>query len=168
VEICYQTINNFKIISRLNKYIGFVMSNDASNVANIEDKRGKSVSTSRSIMSMVRGLDTNTFQCWLTYLHSLLPGTTLYANETYYSLSELDKRILESYDESLLMKSTKTGFYFPQAVLYLDFGLWPARVRIEENKLNFLHYILNENENSLLYRFFDAQLKYPVRGEWVS
>ena len=48
------------------------------------------------------------------------------------------------------------------------FLIVPARFQNEKYKLNFLHYILNENENSLLYRFLDAQLKCPVRGDWVS
>ena len=103
---------------------------------------------------------------WIDISSLLLRGTTLYASETYYSLSE-SEFFLESYDESLLIKMTKTLLYCPRVVLYLDFGLWPARFRIEEYKLNFLHYIRSENENSLLYRFFDAQLIYPVRGGWV-
>ena len=34
--------------------------------------------------------------------------------------------------------------------------------------LNFLHYILNQNKDSLLFRFFEAQLNNPTRGEWIN
>ena len=34
-------------------------------------------------------------------------------------------------------------------------------------RINFLHYILNENEDSLLQNFFEAQEKSPVKGDWV-
>ena len=34
-------------------------------------------------------------------------------------------------------------------------------------RLDFLHYILNEDEDSLLRRFFTAQQESPVRGDWV-
>ena len=35
------------------KYLGFVISSDASNVANISDKQNKSYSTTRSITNMI-------------------------------------------------------------------------------------------------------------------
>ena len=31
----------------------------------------------------------------------------------------------------------------------------------------FLHYILNEDEESLVYRVLQAQLKKPVKGDWI-
>ena len=34
-------------------------------------------------------------------------------------------------------------------------------------KLNFLHYILNEDEDSLIHKFFTAQCRNPVKGDWV-
>ena len=34
-------------------------------------------------------------------------------------------------------------------------------------RINFLHYILNENKDSLLQNFFKAQEKSPVKGDWV-
>ena len=101
-------------------------------------------------------------------MHSLLRGTTLYASETYYNLIETEKRALESYDEDLVRKLAKTCLRCPTALLYLEFGFWPARFRIEEFKLNFLHQILNESESSLLFRFFEAQHRNPVKGDWVS
>ena len=53
------------------KYLGFVVSSDASNVANISDKRNKSFSTIRSITNMIKGLKTYTVQNGLIYLNSL-------------------------------------------------------------------------------------------------
>ena len=55
-----------------NKYLGFVVSRDASNVANISDKRNRSFSTIRSITNMIKGLKTYTVQNGLIYLNSLL------------------------------------------------------------------------------------------------
>ena len=31
-----------------------------------------------------------------------------------------------------------------------------------------MHYILNQQEDSLLLRFFQAQLDIPIKGDWVS
>ena len=62
----------------------------------------------------------------------------------------------------------KTGSKCPRAVLYLDLGLCPARFVIKKYKLNFLHYILNQDDESLLKQFFKAQMDFPVKGDWVS
>merc|ERR1712208_64340 len=35
-------------------------------------------------------------------------------------------------------------------------------------RLNFLHYILSEDEDSLLRRFLESQLDCPVKGDWVN
>ena len=54
------------------KYLGFVVSSDASNVANISDKKNKLFSTIRSKTKMIKGLKTYTAQNGLIYLNSLL------------------------------------------------------------------------------------------------
>ena len=50
----------------------------------------------------------------------------------------------------------------------LDLGICPARFQIKQYKLNFLHYILNQEEESLLLKFFQAQLDNPTKRDWVS
>ena len=35
-------------------------------------------------------------------------------------------------------------------------------------RLNFLHYILYQHEDSLLRKVFDAQVDNPIRGDWVN
>ena len=62
----------------------------------------------------------------------------------------------------------QTGSKCPRAILYLDLGVCPARFVVKKYKLNFLHYILNQHEKSLLHRFFTAQLENPTKGDWVT
>ena len=35
-------------------------------------------------------------------------------------------------------------------------------------RLNFLHYILCEEQDTLLKRFFEAQCANPIKGDWAS
>ena len=35
-------------------------------------------------------------------------------------------------------------------------------------RINFLHWILCEDKNSLVSRFFQAQCSEPIKGDWVS
>ena len=53
-------------------------------------------------------------------------------------------------------------------MLYLESGSIPIRFVIMSKRLNFLWYILNENDETLIKKFFMAQLNNPVKGDWVS
>ena len=119
-------------------------------------------------MNMILGLGTDTFECGLIYLNSLHRGSALYASETYYNLSETDLRSIESPEEDCVRQICSLDRTCPPYLMYLEIGLCPARYHIYKLKLNLLHHILQQKENSLMFRFFEAQRKYPTKGDWVS
>ena len=53
-------------------------------------------------------------------------------------------------------------------MLYLESGNVPIRFILKARRLNFLWYILNEDEDSLIHSFFKAQCDKSVRGDWVK
>ena len=65
----------------------------------------------------------------------------------------------------ILLKTTKSCQI---SQIYLELGHSPARFHIYKMRALFLKYILNESESSRLSKFFQLQLKNPVRGDWVS
>jgi hypothetical protein len=150
------------------KYLGFVISTSASNVPNILDKEGKVAGIHKNIINIIRGLGAYTFECLIIYMKSMIRGTTLNACETCYNIKENKYRLLESYEERLFIEALKTGSKCPRAIMYLDLGVCPARFIIKKYKLNFLHYILNQPEESFMKTFFEAQMNHPSKGDWVS
>ena len=52
--------------------------------------------------------------------------------------------------------------------MYLESGQLMARHTIMKMKLTFLHYILKQDTNSLISRFFYSQLKKPTKCDWCS
>ena len=150
------------------KYLGFVISGNARNVKNITARRNKSSNTLRNIKSMICGLGTYTVESGIIYFKSLLRSSLLYAAETYYNMTEQELRLIETKEEECLRKIIETGCKSPAAILYLEFGVWPARFQIRIMMLNFLHYILNQEKGSLLHRFFEAQLNNPTKGDWIT
>ena len=56
----------------------------------------------------------------------------------------------------------------PKVLLYLETGNIPLRFTIQSRRMNFLWYILNEEDNSLIKTFFMAQYENPSKGDWVS
>ena len=53
-------------------------------------------------------------------------------------------------------------------MFYLELGCIPFSKLIMKRRILFVHYILNENENSILHRFFKTQLKNKHKKDWVT
>ena len=76
--------------------------------------------------------------------------------------------MLEIIQEDGLRKLLETGSKCSISLLYLETGQLPARFHIQIMMLNFLKYILQQDQNSLIYKFFMAQNEQPTKGDWVS
>ena len=75
---------------------------------------------------------------------------------------------LEKIDEQLLRDLLSAQSKTPIETLYLETGSMPVRYVIFARRVNFLHYILCQDPNSLLGRFFRAQCAEPIKGDWAS
>ena len=101
-------------------------------------------------------------------MKALLRSSILYACETYYDLKESEVRQLERIEEGFLRELLKTGRGCPITQLYLEVGLIPARYEIIKIRLLFLKYILDQNTNSKIFKFFELQLENSGRGDWTT
>ena len=68
----------------------------------------------------------------------------------------------------LLREISECSRNVPRDLLYLEFGLIPISYLIKMRRLMILHHILHQDEESLLFRFFLAQLCNPTKGDWVT
>jgi len=100
--------------------------------------------------------------------NSLLLSSLLSNSETWYDVTKKEISELESVDETLLRKIFSAHSKTPLETLYLESGNIPIRFILISRRLNFLHYILNEENDSLLRSFFTAQRESPVKGDWVT
>merc|ERR1712026_630621 len=100
--------------------------------------------------------------------NSLLLSSLLSNSETWYDLTKKEISDLESVDEILLRKVFSAHSKTPIEAFYLESGNIPIRFILMPRRLNFLHYIMNEDDNSLLKKFFKAQMEFPVKGDWVT
>ena len=94
--------------------------------------------------------------------------SVLYASETYYNLRENELRSIERIEESFLRQLVSTRRFCKISLLYLEFGVWPARFEIKRLRLLFLKYILNQNVDSTIYQFFQSQRRSNLKGDWVT
>ena len=131
------------------KYLGFVISNQGNNLANIQEVKNKSIGIMKKILEKLNTLNLKKyyFECGLIFMNVVLRGTILYAAETYYNLTEKELRILERIEESYMRKLFKTTAGCPVVQLYLELSQIPARFAIMKARLLFLKSILYENVN---------------------
>ena len=89
-------------------------------------------------------------------------------SENWYDLSEKDIQQLESIDEQLFRKIFSAPRSTPKELLYLESGSIPIKFILKSRRLNFLWYMLNEKDDSMLKQFLRAQCENPVKGDWVT
>ena len=76
--------------------------------------------------------------------------------------------MIEKIEEECLCKILETGKNCPISLLYLETGQLPAKYQIQIMMLNFLKYILDQEQDSLIFKFFKAQSENPIKGDWVT
>ena len=84
------------------------------------------------------------------------------------NLSTPDVEKLERIDEQFLRQIFSSPFSTPKVLLYTEAGATPIRFILMSRRLNFVWYILHEDEQSLIRRFFDAMCSNPIKGDWAT
>ena len=75
---------------------------------------------------------------------------------------------MEQAEEATLRDLVKTEQSAPRHLLYLELGIIPARYVIKQRKVMHLKHILMQDENTLMKKVFNAQVKSPSKGDWAS
>ena len=100
--------------------------------------------------------------------NSLLVSSLLCNSEAWYNVSKVELDYLESVDLMLLRKLLQAPKSTPKEMLHMELGCLPLREIIRKRRLSFLFYILNQDPQSLVFRFFETQLKNRTEKDWVT
>lgn len=151
------------------KYLGDIIQTDGKNKRNIQERKNRGLGAVNQIQQLLDDLCLGDyhFEAANILRNSLLLSSLVSNSETWYDVTKKEISELESVDEILLRKIFSAHSKTPRETLYLESGNIPIRFILMSRRLNFLHYILNEEEDSLLRRFFEAQISNPVKGDWV-
>ena len=108
------------------------------------------------------------FQVALLLRQAILLSSMLLNFDASLKLTQKNMRMLEKVDESLLRRvfSTLKSACLPS--LYLESGSIPVRILIKGKRILFLHYLLNQDKNTLLSKMLHDQIDDPVENDWVS
>ena len=150
-------------------YLGDLLQNNGKNDLNIVERTKRGYGAVQQIMQLLEDLCLGKyyFEAACLLRNSLLLSSLLSNSESWYDLTTNEIQKLESVDEQLLRKIFSAPFSTPKELLYLESGCIPIRFILKSRRLNFLWYILNEKDDSLIKEFLRAQCESPVKGDWV-
>ena len=150
------------------KYLGDIITHDGMNKKNIAVRKGKGYGIVERIIDMLQEISFghSYFEVANLLRHSLFLSSILLNSEVWYGLTLTDIEQLEVVDQFLLRRILEAPSSTPKVSLYLEMGCLPIRFIIKSRRIMFLHYILNQKQDSLIFKFFKAQLENPVKGDW--
>ena len=150
-------------------YLGDIICKDGKNIKNIGARKAKGLGIIRQILDILEGtcLGKYEIEAALILRSSLLLNGFLTNSEVWYGLKSEDLKQLEQTDEILLRKILETPSSTPKCMLYLETGFKPISFIVQARRLTYLQYILKEEENSLISKFFNAQNSQSVKNDWA-
>ena len=151
------------------KYLGDIFQQDGKNKSNIEARKGKGIGTVNQTMNIIDDICFGpfTFEVALVMRDSLLINSTLTNSEAWLGLTTSEIETLEQVDESLMRRLLEVGLGCPKEMLYLELGCIPMRFTVMTRRIMFLHYILNEEQDSLINKVLQAQIKVPSKNDFI-
>ena len=152
------------------KYLGDIISNDGRNIKNIKARVLKGKGTINRIMTYLDGIPFGKFYFEIAIIlrSSLMVSSILFNSEAWYNVSKAELDLIESVDLIFLRTILKCPKSTPKEMLYLELGCLPYRDIIRQKRLSFLYYILKQNPESMIYRFFEAQMNNRTTKDWVT
>ena len=96
----------------------------------------------------------------------MLINTILTNSAAWYGVTSHDIEQLSQIDVMLLQKGLSIPRSTPIVFMYLELCIIPLKYIIISRRLMFLHYILQENPNTMIHNFFITQYHNPKRGDW--
>ena len=152
------------------KYLGDIISKDGKNSRNIKARAARAMGSINQIMEILENICFGPyyFEVALILRNSLFLSSFLFNSEAWYNVSPTDIDELEKVDAILLRKILECPESTPKEILYLELTCLPIRFILMSRRILFLQTILQESENSLMYRFFQAQHNNPTKGDWCQ
>jgi hypothetical protein len=108
------------------------------------------------------------FEIAVVLRNSLLTSSMLCNTESWYNITKAEMNLFETIDEMLLRRILGAPRSTAKEMLYLELGCLPYREMVRKRRLMFLKYILHEKQESMIYKFLEAQIKNPTVKDWVT
>ena len=151
-------------------YLGDVIRADGKNCSNIQKRVSKGLGLVTQIMTTVETISfgKSYFKIALSIREALFLSGILTNGEVWYNLNKSDLEDLEAVDRLLLRRILGVPESTSKEALYLETGCLDITSILQCRRLGFLHYLVRQEKNSMMYKFFKAQWDYPATGDWTA
>jgi hypothetical protein len=152
------------------KYLGDQISVDGKNDLNIAARRNRGAGLKNKIYALLVEMMAGDEHFLMATLlrNSCLVSSMIFNCEAWYGLTLKQVKILEREDENLMRKVLGCPSKTPIHLMYLELGWLPIRFIIQSRRLNFLKYVLDTKETSLVKQVFNEQISKPQKSDWVN
>ena len=152
------------------RYLGDLITSDGRNTKNLAARKAKGVGIVDKIMTILNDVFFGPyfFQVALTMRVSMLLSSILLNSESWYNLSDNEIQQLKTVDNMLHRRILECPRSTKTSILHLELGTLPIRYLVKSRRLLFLQYLLKQEKESLMYKFCEAQSKWPQKGDWIS
>ena len=100
---------------------------------------------------------------------SIFLNSVLTNADVWFGITKGEMKQLEDIDLSLLRNILNTPFSVPAEAVYLELGCLNIETIVKSRRLNYLQYLVKQKKNSMLYKFFITQWRYPApKNEWTE
>ena len=166
--------SDIKLVTE-DKFLGDIVSNtifgeEGSNNKNIKARKTAGLGISAQIMSLIQSVSLGYFVFDIAKLlrESMLVGGILYSSEVWYGLTQGNLEDLEQTDRAYLRQVLQMAISSPVCSLYLEMGCTPFSFVLVGRRVLYLHYLVNLDEEEMLYKFFMAQWENPAKRDWTE
>ena len=108
------------------------------------------------------------FEVAIVLRSSLFLNSILLNSEAWGYLTNKNIRSLEQMDEALLSRILDCERNTSNTFKYLELGIYPIRFEIMKRSIVFLHYILKQEESSMMFQVLKATIENPTKNDFVN
>ena len=151
-------------------YLGDIISSDGKNQKNIQNRIAKGTGIISQIMTMLERvtLGEHYFATAILLRESLFLSSVLTNADIWYSMKKEDVDKLEDLDTSLLRKIFGAPSTVTTEALYLELGIVNIGAMLKGRRAVYLQYLLKQNSETMLSKFFRTQWKYGSKHDWTE
>ena len=169
IQVIYVGEKVMKQVSE-KKYLGDVISSDRKNEANIKERTNKAIgNVNKTVASLnERPYGRYYFKAYKLMGEGLLLGGMLTNSESWINMTKRNIEELEKPDTILQRKVLSTSGNPCKSFMMLELGLIPIRYVLMQKRLQFLHYLLKQDKESMLSKVFRILHTDSRKGDFID
>ena len=152
------------------KYLGDIISDNGTNKANIRERTNRATGTVNKILTILceRPYGKHYFKAAKLMREAMLVNGMLGNSESWINITKQDIEDLDKPDTILKRKILSLSGNPSKCFMFLELGILPVKYVIMKKRMQFLHYILNENIDSMIVQVYNALKEDHKKGDFVQ